>query len=112
MPATDKLPCIALSLRTQCLLKEVCFSKLSTVHQMTSMQHMKGQSLLILRKIENLSFKQIRFKFVIPPVKLHTTTVLHHKTGLGVLRMIISGEMSPLSLAAWAERIGGPVSLR
>jgi hypothetical protein len=87
--------------------EKVCFSKSSLVHQMTSMQRMKGQSSLILRKIENLSCKQIRFKFVMPPVKRRTTTVLHHKTGPGVLRMIISGGMSLLSLADWEERIRG-----
>jgi hypothetical protein len=42
---------------------------------MTSMRHMKGQSLLILRKIKKLSCKQIRFKFVIPPAKLRNYSI-------------------------------------
>src|SRR3954447_21534102 len=112
MAATDKPPCIALSLPTQCLLKKVCSSNSSMVRQMTSTQRTKGQSLLILRKIKNHSCKQIRFKFVIPRVKLGTTIVLHHKTGPGVLRTIISGGMSPWSLADWEERIKGLASLR
>jgi hypothetical protein len=72
----------------------------------------EGAVFAYIAKNKNLSCKQIRFKFVIQPVKLRTTTVLHHKTGPGVLRMIISGGMSPLSLADWEERIRGPVSLR
>jgi hypothetical protein len=87
--------------------EKVCFSKSSMVHQMTSMQRMKGQSSLILRKIENLSCKQIRFKFVMPPVKRRTTTVLHHKLDREFYEWLFSGGMSLLSLADWEERIRG-----